>query len=97
MTSGVTVTDKAREELRRILEIRSLTSGKCLRLAIPPVWTGEGDFGIVIDAEAEGDLAVDFQGLTVLRMDPGLAQQLPTAVLDFKDSPQGPRFTLDVY
>ena len=93
----VTITENAKEELKRVLETKSLEAGKCLRLAVPPVWTGEGDFGIVIDAEGEGDQAVDHQGLTVLLMDSALAEQLPSAVLDFKESPQGPQFTLDVY
>ena len=38
----VTVTDSAKRELKRVLETRSLTPGKALRLAVPPVWTGEG-------------------------------------------------------
>ena len=60
----VTVTDSAKRELKRVLETRSLTPGKALRLAVPPVWTGEGDFGIVIDeAETEG-VMVDFEGVT---------------------------------
>ena len=93
----VTVTDAAKEELKRILETRSLDPGKYLRLATPPVWEGEGDFGVVIDEERFADHAVEFQGLKVLLMDPTLAEQLPNAVFDFKDSPQGARFTLDVY
>ncbi len=93
----VTVTDRAKEELRRILDTSSLDSGKLLRLATPPVWTGEGDFGVVIDEEGDQDYAVDFQGLKVLLVDADLAQRLSTSVLDFKDSPDGPRFTLDVF
>ena len=93
----MTVTDKAKEELKRILEMRSLDPGKGLRLATPPTWTGEGDFGIVIDEEHDGDDAVVFQGLKVLLLDADMAERLPTAILDFKDSPDGPRFTLDVF
>ena len=93
----LTVTDTAKVELKRILDKSSLESGKCLRLATPPVWEGKGDFGIVIDEERVGDHSVDFQGSRVLMVDPTLAEQLPTAVLDFKDSPNGSRFTLDVY
>ena len=44
-----TVTDDAKKELKRIYDSRSLEVGMYLRLAIPPVWTGYGDFGIVID------------------------------------------------
>ena len=93
----VTVTDRAKAELKRILETSNLDPGKLLRLATPPVWTGEGDFGVVIDEEGDGDHAVNFQEFKVLLVDADLAQRLSTSVLDFKDSSNGPRFTLDVF
>lgn len=89
----VTVTDSAKEELKRRLDIHNLPPGKYLRLATPPVWVGEGDFGIVIDETKDGDQVVDFQGSDVLLVDAGLADRLSDSVFDFKDS----RFTLDVY
>ena len=93
----VTVTDSAKRELMRILETRSLAPGKALRLAVPPVWTGEGDFGIVIDeAETEG-VMVNYEGSPVLLIDTELIEQLQNAVFDFKDSPEGLKFTLDVF
>ena len=64
---------------------------------MPPVWTGQGDFGVVIDEEGNGDRAVEFHGSTVLLVDTAIEERLSKAVLDFKDSPDGPRFTLDVY
>ena len=93
----VTVTDRAKEELKRVLETSSLDPDRYLRLATPPGWTGEGDFGIVIDERGETDHVVDHEGLQVLLMDAALTEQLPSAVLDFKESPDGPRFTLDVF
>ena len=93
----VTVTEKAKEELKRILETTSLGAGKHLRLTTPPVWVGEGDFGIVIDEGRSGDSEVDFQGVTVLLVDQELAEHLSNSVFDFRDSPHGPSFTLDVY
>ena len=93
----VTVTDSAKRELKRILETRSLAPDKALRLAVPPTWTGEGDFGIVIDeAETEG-VMVEYEGSPVLLIDTELMEQLESSVLDFKDSPEGPKFTLDVF
>ena len=65
----VTVTDKAKEGLKSILETRSLAPGKLLRLAMPPVWKGEGDFGIVIDDQGENDYVVSFQGMDLLLVD----------------------------
>ena len=93
----VTVTDKAKEGLKSILETRSLAPGKLLRLAMPPVWKGEGDFVIVIDDQAENDHVVSFQGMDLLLVDSSLLDRLAKAVLDFKESPRGMGFTLDVY
>ena len=64
----VTVTNRAKQELKRVGERLDLEMGKFLRLATPPMWVGEGDFGIVIAEE-----------------------------LDFKEAPEGARFTLDVF
>lgn len=94
----LTVTDKAKEELKRIVETRGIEPGKSLRLAIPPVWTGEGDFGIVIDSEKEDDYMVVYEGVTVLVVEGGLIEgALSSAVFDFKESPQGAGFTVDIY
>ena len=53
--SAFKVTDAARAQLREIADGRALGPGKYLRLALPPVWTGEGEFGIVIDDRGSGD------------------------------------------
>jgi len=93
----VKVTERAKEELKRLKSKLNLEAGKCLRLATPPMWTGEGDFGIVTDTERSGDQPVEYEGQTVLMVDGQLAEMLATAVVDWKDSSQGPRFTIDVY
>ena len=66
---------------------------------MPPIWKGEGDFGIVIDEKGEDDYVVSYQGMNILLMDAGLTDGLTTAVLDWrlKESPAGMAFTLDVY
>ena len=87
------ITDEAKEELRRVLGSYDLEDGKGFRLATPPVWEGEGDFGIVIDAGRDRDQVVEHRGVELLRLDPGTAEHLANAVMDFKES----RFTLDVY
>ncbi len=97
MPPMVTVTDSAKEEFVRILSTKELDSGKYFRLAIPPVWTGAGDFGIVIDSEQEDDLTIEHAGQKILLLDHDLAHRLENSVLDFKESPEGPRFTLDVF
>ena len=89
----MTVTEEAKAELKRILDERLPDPGNLLRLVTPPMWQGEGDFGIAISPQGHADQAVDFQGTKVLLVDAVLADELKKAVLDFKDA----RFTLDVY
>ena len=96
-TTMVNVTDSAKKELKRILDTRELDPGRYLRLTTPPVWDGDGDFGIVIDEEGYQDHVVHFEGLTLLLVESSLAEQLSKAVLDFKELPDGSRFTLDVF
>ena len=62
--------------MKRILETRTLAPGKLLRLAMPPIWKGEGDFGIVIDEKGEDDYVVSHQGMNILLMDAGLTDGL---------------------
>ncbi len=69
----------------------------CLRLAIPPVWKGIGNFGIVIDEETASDTCEVVQGMKVLLIDADLHEQLANAVLDFKEIEAGAAFTLDIY
>ena len=93
----LTVTTGAKRQLKRILDERRLGAGRCLRLAIPPAWPGPGDFGIVIDDEKSDDMSVTLRGAKILLLKQDLAPQLSTSVLDYKDTPQGKAFTLDVY
>ncbi|MBM2827199.1 MAG: hypothetical protein HW403_1263 [Dehalococcoidia bacterium] len=93
----ITVTDSAKEELKRILETRRLEPGQSLRLTTPPVWTGDGDFGIVIDFQRDGDYTVEHEGVNVLYVDPNLMELLDTGVVDFKETSQGVGFAVDVY
>lgn len=93
----LTVTGIAKRELKKIVEQRKLDAGRCLRLAIPPAWSGPGDFGIVIDDEKSDDLTVTLRGVKILLLSQELAPQMSTSVLDYKETPQGMGFTLDVY
>ncbi len=93
----LTVTGAAKRELKRIVDQRRLHQGRCLRLAIQPAWPGPGDFGIVIDEETGDDMAVTLRGAKILLLKQELAPQLDSSVLDFKETPSGMAFTLDVY
>jgi Fe-S cluster assembly iron-binding protein IscA len=91
------VSDTAKLQLKEVAAQRQLDPGKFLRLAIPPVWTGEGDFGIVVDDRGAMDTAIKLAGQTVLLIEREVADQMSKSVLDFKTTPQGMGFTLDVY
>jgi len=94
----LTVTESALAELRRVGDARMLEPGRLLRLAVPPVWTGQGDWGIVIDQRGAADVAYAHDGATVLVIEQEVANALANAVLDYKTSGvPSPRFTLDIY
>lgn len=91
------ITNSAKEELQRALQRTKLAPDKYLRLAVPPVWVGEGDFGIVVDSEGEHDHIVMEQERILLLVDSHLAERLKDSVLDFKDLSGQAGLTLDVY
>ena len=93
----LTVTDEAKAELKRTLETRVLPDERYLKLAVKPEWTGPGDFGIVIDIEKGGEVFYEYEGMVGLAIDPGLVENLENSVFDFKETPQGLGFTLDVH
>lgn len=93
----VTISDSAKKKLKEIRETKRLESNRFLRLSIPPIWTGDGEFGIVIDSRNDEDQCINYEGATILLMDPQVTEKLPSASLDFKNSPEGTRFTLDIY
>ena len=51
----------------------------------------------MIDSITDRDEIVVYQKLEILLVDLDLVNKLSKSVLDFIDSPEGPRFTLDVY
>ena len=96
------VTEEAKRELKRIHETKALAPGRCLGLAIPPLWTGYGDFGIVIDDENPGDVPVYLGDYKVLVIEDVIVRGIDDqkdenadSVLDFIESPEGSRFTLN--
>ena len=92
------VTEVARQQLKNVVEERGLAGGKLLRLAVPPVWTGAGDWGIVIDDRGVADVAYAHESTTVLIIEHEVAEALGNSVLDYKtEGVPSPRFTLDIY
>ena len=68
-----------------------------MKLVAPPLWVGDGDFGMVITLESDDDTLVLYKGETVLRVESFLMEQIKEVTLDFKQTPQGKQFTMDVY
>lgn len=93
----VQISEAAKRQLKVLMVERKLAPDRFLRLTVPPAWTGEGDFGIVVDARGGADTGVTLDGKTVLVVGPDVVEQIPNAMLDFKKTPDGQRFTLDVY
>ena len=96
------VSEEPKTELKRMHESRSMEPGMYFRLAIPPIWTGFGDFGIVIDEEKEGDIAILLEDYKVLIIEDTIATDIDNqkegdedSILDFVESPEGTRFTLN--
>ena len=95
------VTEEAKKEFKRIRDNRTIKPGKHLRFAIPPIWTGYGNFGIVIDEEREGDISIFLDDDKVLIIEDSVAERVDNqkdgdedSILDFVESPEGTRFTL---
>ncbi|MQF86166.1 MAG: hypothetical protein FI734_01695 [SAR202 cluster bacterium] len=92
------VTPEAKAQLKTVAGIQKLEPGQILRLAVPPVWTGQGDWGIVIDQRGAADIAYAYEGATVLIIEEEVAQSLANSILDYKtEDVPSPRFTLDIY
>ena len=95
------VTEEAKKEFKRIRDNRTIKPGKHLRFAIPPIWTGYGGFGIVIDEEREEDISIFLDDDKVLIIEDSVAERVDNqkdgdeeSILDFVESPEGTRFTL---
>ena len=93
----ITITNRAKTKLREMKEDGTVKKGKFLRLATPPTWTGEGDFGLVLDIERKGDAKITDEDIVLLLIDPALNHGDDQRILDFKETPDGSRFSLDIY
>ncbi|MFQ5472188.1 MAG: hypothetical protein ACE5FA_04790 [Dehalococcoidia bacterium] len=86
----ISVTEDAKGALAATLEASEATESEGLRL----VQGEEGQFGLAIDGEREGDQVVMQDDRSVLLVGEELATSLDGAVLDAVDSPEGTRLTL---
>jgi len=91
------ITLKAKEEFKKISEQKDIWPHQFLRLTIPPIWSGEGDFGIVIDNTNENDIKINFENKTILLIDDSINESLSNSTLDYIESEKQTGFNLDIY
>ncbi|MFC1988406.1 hypothetical protein ACFLVJ_01055 [Chloroflexota bacterium] len=87
----VNVTERAKQELKRLLTEKVDFSYACLRL----MDRGEGNVGLGIDIESPGDEIVMYQGVKVLNVDPILSNIISGITIDVDDTPEGAEFVID--
>jgi Fe-S cluster assembly iron-binding protein IscA len=89
--AGVTVTERAADELRNMLAEGSTQEGETVRLVAQP---GGGGFAIGVDQVREDDETVEADGKTVLVVASSLAEALEGTVIDVEETEEGPRLTI---
>jgi Fe-S cluster assembly iron-binding protein IscA len=89
----IQVTERAKQELRNLLTAKVDWPGARLRL----MDRGQGRLGLGIDIESPDDQVVDYDGATLLVVEPGLATNLKGVTLDVDDNPEGPELVICGY
>ncbi len=84
------VTEKAVDVLARSLDASDAGENHGLRLARTP----QGEFGLAIDQEREGDQVVKLEERPVLFVGEDVSSDLDGAILDVVESPEGTKLTL---
>ena len=87
----INVTTRAKQTLKRLLATNvDLPQGR-LRL----MDRGQGKLGLGVDIEMPGDELVEYDGVTVLVVERGLATNLKGVILDVKDGGNGSELVID--
>jgi Fe-S cluster assembly iron-binding protein IscA len=86
----VMVTSQAVEVIRATLDEARTEPGQTLRLVPKP----EGRFRLRLDEERKGDRVVKAAGEKILVMSPDAAEALSGAVIDARDSDEGPKLAI---
>lgn len=84
------VTDRAKEELKNILDSNADDQELSLRL----VTNEQGQIGIALDKERPGDNVVEHNGSKVLLVEDALVPHLVGITIDIEDTPEGPRLAI---
>ncbi|HEY82972.1 MAG TPA: hypothetical protein G4O01_06770 [Dehalococcoidia bacterium] len=86
----VGVTERARQELKRILLENVDNPQAGLRL----IADESGRLGLGMDVEMPGDQVVEYEGSKVLLVETELAARLEGVSIDVDDTPDGPKLVL---
>jgi Fe-S cluster assembly iron-binding protein IscA len=86
----VTVTERAKEKLKELLQSETDDPSVGLRLAAAP----SGEFGIFTDRERDDDQIFQHQGSAVLLVGQEMADAIGDATIDYDESPPDPRLVM---
>lgn len=86
----INVTKRAKQELIKILSKKVDFPKASLRL----MDRGKGILGLGVDIEAPGDQIVEYEGIKVLIVEPGLATNLKGVTLDVDDTLEGAKLVI---
>jgi len=84
------VTERARQELKKILTTNTDEPEACLRLTV----NEQGQLGLAIDVERDGDQTVEHEDSKVLLVEKELADTLQGITIDVEDTPQGAKLVV---
>ena len=79
------VTERAKQELKKILTANTDKSEACLRL----VTNEGGQLGLTIDVERDGDQTIEHENSKLLLTEKELADTLQGITIDVEDTPEG--------
>jgi Fe-S cluster assembly iron-binding protein IscA len=90
VSTMVTVTERAKEKLKELLQGETDDPSLGLRLVTTP----SGEIGMFADRERDDDQIVEYQGSAVLLVNEGVASTIGDATIDYDDSDPGPRLVM---
>ncbi|RPJ64012.1 MAG: hypothetical protein EHM12_00825 [Dehalococcoidia bacterium] len=86
----IEITDEAKKELKKMLAENAADPSVLLRLAA----NEQGQLGLVMDKEEQGDSVVEYEGTKLMVIDEHLASHLEGISLEVEDTPEGPSLML---
>ena len=85
-------TERARQELKKLLEAQTEEAKACLRLVV----NEQGQLMLVVDTKREGDKEVEHEGATVMVLGEDLAGELEGITIDVEDTTEGSRLIVSM-